>query len=179
MQNLWGGMYCGMYSFGMPLDLFGNKSDNTLLDIRGKITFKGRCSFGRGSKVIVDKQSSLVIGRNFNCTGRCNIETHKGLSFGDNCVLSWDITILDTDFHPIYNSSNEIQNHDKAINIGNNVWIGCKSTILKGVNIPNNVVVAAGMTLTNSTECENVIIGSSGANIRVLRKDIHRKAINI
>lgn len=57
------------YKFGFPMDLFRSRTDNTYLDFRGKVVFKGRCSLGKGSKVIVDRNGYVQFGRNFSCTG--------------------------------------------------------------------------------------------------------------
>ena len=49
---------------------------------------------------------------------------------------------MDTDFHKIYDLESNILNKDKAIEIGENVWIGCRCTILKGANIKRNSVIS-------------------------------------
>ena len=58
--------------------------------------------------------------------------------------LSWDILIMDTDFHHIIDAQGRVVNNPKPIRIGDRVWIGCRNTILKGVSICNDVVIAAG-----------------------------------
>lgn len=97
-----GDVHFGMVSFGFLLGGFRNHKDDTLIDIRGVVIFNGRCSLGKGSKVIVDTEGSLDFGKNFNCTAGLNLECKQSIKFGDGVVLAWDITILDTDFHPIY-----------------------------------------------------------------------------
>lgn len=72
---------------------------------------------------------------------------------------------MDSDFHKIFNMQNEIINLPSPVHIGNHVWIGCRSTILKGVNIPDNSVVAAGSVMTKSFSESYYIYG--GNNLRL------------
>ena len=79
---------------------------------------------------------------------------------------------MDTDFHKILNSDNTIINKEKPIHIGKYVWIGCRTTILKGVSIANNNVIAANSTITKSISTENCIIGR---NTEMLKTGIQWK----
>jgi maltose O-acetyltransferase len=52
----------------------------------------------------------------------------------------------------------------KPINIGNNVWVGMNSLILKGVSIGENSIVAAHSVVTKDIP-ENVLVGGNPARI--------------
>ena len=67
---------------------------------------------------------------------------------------------MDTDFHKIYDEIlNEQINEDEKVTIGNHVWIGCRTVILKGTLIGDNCIVAANSTLSKEFREENVILG--------------------
>lgn len=85
-------------------------------------------------------------------------------------MLSWDILCIDDDLHPIWDSENRRINFPKSIIIGNNTWIGARTTILKGVKLNDNTIVGAGSIITSSFEDENIIIG--GTPNKILKKDI-------
>lgn len=51
--------------------------------------------------------------------------------------------------------------NDKDVVIGNDVWMGCGVTILKGVHISNHCVIAAGAVVTKDVEPEYSIWGGS------------------
>ena len=59
-----------------------------------------------------------------------------------------------------------------AIAIGNHVWIGCKSTILKGVTIGDGSVIAAG-SLVNRNVPAHVLVG--GVPAKILKENVDWK----
>ena len=132
------------------------------------MTFKGCATIGRGSVIRVLEGGFLELGMNFNISGNSNIVCGKEIIIGKDCLLSWNILVMDTDFHKILDNDGEISNSPSPIIIGNSVWIGCDCKILKGVFLPNNCVVAAGSIITKKYEQEGIVVGSKG----VLKTDI-------
>lgn len=77
--------------------------------------------------------------------------------------MSWDLLIMDNDWHQVASTvDGRILNPSKPITIGNHVWIGCRSIILKGVSISDNVIVAANSTITRRVDKEFVAVSSNG-----------------
>lgn len=89
---------------------------------------------------------------------------------GNNSIISWDCLILDTDFHRIYKDGNII-NENKLIEIGNHVWIGAKSTILKGTKIADGSVIEAGNLCTGLLSDEKSIY--AGQPAKLIKKNIN------
>ena len=145
-------------------------------EVGGTLVINGGVSIGRGSRISIGKGAVLELGTNFTVTGTSSIICQKEITFGNDCLLSWDILIMDTDFHRIMNENNEIINHPAPINIGNHVWIGCRNTILKGVSIADNVIVSANGTLTKSVTENNCAVGGLGKDVIVLKRNITWKA---
>lgn len=167
-----GDIRTAMINIGFPLGGFRNRKDNTMIDIRGNAIFEGRCSLGKGSKVIVDSDGTISFGRNFNCTAGLNLECKKSIIFGDDCVLSWDITILDTDFHPIMDNMGKVLNPNKPVVIGSKVWIGYKTRIMKGVTIADNVVIASNSVVSRSVTETSSVVGNEGNQMKILRTNV-------
>lgn len=70
---------------------------------------------------------------------------------------------MDTDFHKIFDIDSDKQiNECRPICIGNKVWIGCRSTILKGIDIAEGNIIAANSLITGRCGKQNTIIGSKG-----------------
>lgn len=167
-----GDVHTAIVNIGFPLGGFRNKKDNTMIDIRGNVIFCGRCSLGKGCKMIVDRDGSIEFGRNFNCTAGLNLECKKSIRFGDDCVLSWDITILDTDFHPIMDSMGKVLNPNKPVIIGNKVWIGYNTKIMKGVTIADKMVIASNTVVSQSVIESSSVVGNAGNQIKILRTNV-------
>lgn len=163
----------GMVRFGQQL--LGTQDPyytRTIWEVTGNLIINGYACIGRGSKITIDKNATLFLGKKFVSTGNLHIICKKNISFGDNCLLSWDILMMDTDFHNIKDEGGIIINPPESIRIGNNVWIGCRNTILKGVNISDNNVIAASSTITRSFNEKNCIIGGHGKSAEVLKRKI-------
>ena len=142
---------------------YDRKRSRSIWQVSGTVAFGGKASIGHGSKLSV--RGNLTLGADFNMTAESTIVCAHQISFGNDCLLSWDILIMDTDEHPIINQDGIRTNPDKPIFVGNHVWIGCKCTLLKGTEIPNNTVVAAGTLLTSAFSGKNQIVGGNPPTI--------------
>lgn len=138
--------------------------------VNGTMIVKGKAVFGRGSEIFIAEAAVLTIGSNFSVTGLLSLNCLKSVTFGDDCLLSWGITILDSDFHKIFDAEGTQINHDQAISIGNKVWLGNNLIILKGVTISEGIVVGSGSVVAKSLDQEKAVY--AGNPPRVLRTDI-------
>lgn len=138
---------------------YDRKRSRGIWQVSGTVSFGGKVSIGHGSKISV--RGNLCLGDGFNMTAESTIVCAKEIRFGRDCLLSWDILVMDTDEHPLFNKDNERINPDKSILVGDHVWIGCKCVLLKGAEVPNNTVVAACTLLTSSFTGEHQVIGGN------------------
>lgn len=106
----------------------------------------------------------MIIGNNFCITAESQIVCQKQILIEDDVLISWECLIMDTDFHDIFVNDIKI-NDDKEIIIRKNVWIGCRSTILKGVEVYSGNVIAANTNLTRTIRKSNIIIGGNPGTI--------------
>lgn len=125
----------------------------------GNICFNGKCYIGLGSKIEVKKDAQLIIGKNVTFTGKSNIICSNKVSIGDNCLVSWDTLLMDSDSHTIY-TKNKNKNIDEPIIIGKHVWIGSKVTILKHTYIANDIIIASNSVVSGSYSDSNAILSN-------------------
>lgn len=126
----------------------------------GTIEFKGKATINTKSRIAC--AGHLIIGENCHFNGGSNIICWENICIGSNCFISWECLIMDTDFHDLKDKYNlNIINPNKPIVIGDHVWIGCRTTILKGTVIPPNSIIAACSVVTKKLKNEeSVYVGN-------------------
>ncbi|MGB4448592.1 MAG: acyltransferase [Cloacibacterium sp.] len=165
-SHITGGVRLGFESIG----IFDKKRSKGIWELKGNIIFEGTAFLGQGTKLFVDEAREFLFGNNFSLTGDSQIISQKKIVFGKDCLISWDCIILDTDFHKIYNEKEEFLNPPKEIIIGEHVWIGCRSSILKGSKIPDHSILGAGSILSKELTEASCIY--SGNPVKKLKENI-------
>jgi len=102
------------------------------------------------------RTARLKIGGKCSIGDRTEIHCGESITIGDRVVISWDCNILDRDYHSI-DATEELT---APVSIGNGVWIGCRSIILKGVSIGDGAVVAAGSVVTRDVPAHMLVAGN-------------------
>jgi len=155
------------------VSVFDTPGNKTIWDNNGEIVFKGKAGICQGTQI--SNSGRLTFGDQFMVTANSTIICQKAIEFGSEVLLSWDILIMDTDFHKIFENENEnhILNEPKPIQMGNHVWIGCGSTILKGSVLPDDAVIAAGSLISGdySNDAHKIIAGQG----KILKENIQWK----
>lgn len=117
-------------------------------------------TFGIGAKII--------IGNNVGLNGTSIAARSKIITIGDRTKIAPNVTIVDSDFHALWPPQNRELNPgfegDRDVSVGENVWIGMHSIILKGVRIGDNSIVGAGSIVTRDIP-PNCIAGGNPAKI--------------
>ena len=130
----------------------------------GLVSFEKRVFLYPGVRISVkgtsEDMAQLTIGQGTNIGDRTEIHVGKKVTIGRDCAISWDVCILDRDYHE-FNGEGEIK---EEILIGDKVWIGCRSTVLKGVTIGNGAVIAAGSIVTKDVSA-NCCVGGNPAKL--------------
>ncbi|NBD23594.1 acyltransferase [Paenibacillus glycinis] len=111
-----------------------------------------------------ERGAKIEIGDHTFINRRTEIMCRERVSIGQHCAISWDVTIMDTDYHHINGISLA-----RPVVIEDHVWVGCKSTILKGVTIGQGSIIAAG-SLVNRDVPPFSLVG--GVPARILKRDV-------
>jgi len=133
------------------------------------------CSFAIGVS------GSCSVG-DFTLMNGALVMAEERIEIGSHCLISWNVGIADSDFHPLAPAQRIIDAHALApffkdrpprpelrtmpVIISDNVWIGMNAIILKGVTIGENSVVAAGAVVTKSVPANVVVAGNPAVPVR-------------
>lgn len=86
------------------------------------------------------------------------------IKIGDGTMLGANVTIVDTDFHPVTHPRRRyapLADADRApVIIGKNVFIGTNSIILKGITIGDHAVIGAGSVVTRDIPARSIAAGN-------------------
>jgi acetyltransferase-like isoleucine patch superfamily enzyme len=152
------------------IGIFDGSRSKSIWEVSGNVIFEGKCDIGQGTKISVFKDASLSFGQDFKISAETSIICSNNIKFGQNCLLSWDILIMDSDMHIIVDMEDNQINYPQSIYLGDNVWVGCRTTILKGTSIPSNSVIAATSLVTGKMNKENCVYGDQP--LRILKTNI-------
>lgn len=143
----------------------------TVLDIynNGRLSINGSVSIGKGSKLMIGENALLEIGNLSSLNENSRIQCRNKVHIGERCAISWNVNILDTDEHNILLNGRQT-NHISQVFIGDHVWIGCNSTILKGTKIGESSIIASG-SLVNKNVSNNQLVG--GVPAKLIRDEVN------
>ena len=133
------------------------------------VSVYGGCSFSIGTK------GRCSVG-NFTLLNGALVMAEERIEIGSHCLISWNVGIADSDFHPLAPAQRIIDAHAIApffkdrpprpeirtapVVSSDNVWIGMNAVLLTGVTIGENSVVAAGAVVTKSVPANVVVAGN-------------------
>lgn len=122
---------------------------------KGQVSFCGRAVFAKGCSLRLN--GHLIFGENFSANKNCFISCTENICFGKNVLLGWNVNIRDSDGHSVY-FQNRKKTQQKAIIIGDHVWICSETHILKGSGIGNDSVIGYKSLLTKRFDENNVLV---------------------
>jgi Bacterial transferase hexapeptide (six repeats) len=113
--------------------------------------------------LIVDEGAELVLGSgHFNTGSRILCRTR--ITIGSACLFGPEVAIRDDDAHYFGDTPKSA-----PITIEDHVWVGMRSTILKGVTIGEGSVIAAGSVVTSDVPPHSL---AGGVPARVIKKEV-------
>lgn len=104
------------------------------------------------AEITVDRKAKVSIGSQFRQRSGSHIRIRKGakLKIGNNVSVNHGCMIV---------------SHEN-ITIGNNVWIGANSVILRGSSIGDGVVIGAGSVVKGSVPAKTIYIQKGRIELR-------------
>lgn len=125
-------------------------------------TGEERAKIGPGCSVFINGDFS--IGDSY-INGFSRIACSNEITIGDNCAVSWECEIMDSNGH--YIKYNGVSPESKsAVEICDNVWIGHSAIINKGVTIHEGSVVASGSVVVDDVPPNTLVAGNPAEVVR-------------
>lgn len=161
---------------GLYVDVRVQKENRPYVVVGERCDVNGTIVFERGTgKVSIGDGSSIGGGCLLICT------QPGGIKIGRNVMLSWDVVVMDSNAHSLDRRMRENDAddwrigvvrgqmggfktwHDVAsapVTIGDGVWIGFGSLIMKGVTIGDGAIIASHSVVTKDVPAYSVVGGN-------------------
>ena len=141
-------------NYGYPR---GNRNSFFIINKNARVHLYNKAEIAYDNTFSVASNAELIAGHFFTGVGANIICKHK-MTIGNNVMFGRDVCVFDSDYHDIYDSESNKINPDKEVIIGDNVWIGARSMVLKGSIIHDGAIVGANSSVAGIVEGKKVFI---------------------
>jgi acetyltransferase-like isoleucine patch superfamily enzyme len=154
-----------------------NMGKNSIIQIGDGVICRGVLCIEKGAK-----EARLQVGENVYIGDDCIISCMQSVEIGKLTMVAHGVQIFDNDSHPIDAFQREqdylkllgrlpearISVETAKIAIGERVWIGFNSAIMKGVSIGEGAIVAAMSVVTKDVPSWTLVAGNPARVIKEL-----------
>lgn len=120
-----------------------------------------------GSHIRVRKGAQLIIGSNTSVNHNCMIVCREKIEIGSDVQFSPNVMVYDHDHDfRAEGGVKSMKYKSSPIKIGNNVWIGANTIILRGAKIGDNAVIGAGCVVKGEIPAGAVFVQKKASEIR-------------
>lgn len=141
-------------TYGYPR---GNRNSFFIINKNANVHLYNRAEIAYDNTFSVAPDAELKAGYFFTGVG-ANIICRSKMTIGNNVMFGRDVCIFDSDYHDIYDMESNKINPDKEVVIGDNVWIGARSMVMKGSVIKEGAIIGANSTVTGLVEGNKVFL---------------------
>lgn len=119
------------------------------------------------------RNASIVIGPDTGISGG-SICAARHVSIGAGCLIGANVTIMDTNFHPIDGVDRRhlplpLPKLEDRVEIGDDVFIGTGAIILQGTRIGDHAVIGAGAVVSGAVDSGVIVAGNPARERRAIR----------
>ena len=168
-MRLWGIQYGKGCKFGGNMIFYRSPGSSIKIGNYCRFNSKSRYNFrGINHVCILQTSSSGSINIGDNC-GFSGVSIISGCSVfvGNNVLCGANVIIGDRNNHE--NIYKEFK--PEPVTIGDNVWIGMNSVVMKGVSIGENTIIGANSIITKSIPANVIAVGSPCRIIKERKND--------
>ncbi len=150
----------------------GAELSDLVIYIRGNnhvLKIANNCEYKSGSVWFEDHDCQIVIGQytTIESAHLAVTEPNSKITIGEDCMFSRDIEFRTGDSHTIIDlESKKRINPAQDIEVGNHVWIGARSIILKGARIGSNSIIGINAIVTSDVPSHSIAAGIPAKEIK-------------
>jgi acetyltransferase-like isoleucine patch superfamily enzyme len=141
------------------------------LGSRSNVAIGPHCLLGH-LLIHTEDSAEVVIGpaSAFNGAVRFLLHEPGRISLGEFCLFGGDVDVTISDMHSILDAASGARlNPARDVTLGDRVWVGQRSMILKGVTIGHDAIIGAGAVVTRSVPAHCIAAGNPA---RVVRRGV-------
>ncbi len=119
--------------------------------------------------IYMDRAAVLDIGTTVGFNGIVRLSMHEPgrIAIGDGCLFADQVEISISDMHSIIDAGTRARiNPAKDIIMGNRVWVGNRSMIMKGVTLADGAIIGAMSVVTRNVPSNCVVAGNPAKVVR-------------
>ena len=178
LVKLGGTVELARYQFGSvrlgpaDVDVFPDGGRPGVWRVEGRVRMGDGVRIGPGTSIVCTGE--LDIADHVLTNARVSIYCAKQIVIGRDTLISWDVTLVDNDFHKLYDADKNWINPPAPIIIGERAWIGFGATIAKDTRLAAGTVIGAGAVVRGVFNDANCVL--SGNPARLVRRGVIRDA---
>jgi acetyltransferase-like isoleucine patch superfamily enzyme len=165
----------GMIGFGQSFELMKKEQGVSEIYLAGTLVCNGNVHFGKDYLIFIGFNSYCEIGDMFALGSRGKLLCYEKIIFGESVRIGFESQIIDSNFHPILDlKTGKKKPLTSPIKIGNNNWVGNRTSIMQKTITPNNCIVASNSLCNKDYSAfgNNILIG--GIPVKLIRTEISR-----
>ena len=113
------------------------------------------------------RAAGVQIGQNTMISLRAKIDCHRGrVIIGNDCHITYGCVILSHD-----GAAKQLRKNDDGegiVVLGDNVFVGVNSVVLRNVTIGDNSVIGAGSVVTEDVPSSSVVAGNPARVVKII-----------
>ena len=166
----------GFKSYGVPIVDVRNGRIRIRKNFRLKNGLNSNTIGFSSPCVLVADNANLTIGNNVGLSQTALVACGADIVVGDNVLFGSGVKVYTTDFHSLdYMDRRVPENLSRTksapVCIGNDVFIGAGSMILKGVSVGDRAIIGAGSVVSKNVPSDEIWAGNPAKCVRKIDKD--------
>ncbi|MBC8207542.1 MAG: acyltransferase [Kiritimatiellaeota bacterium] len=112
--------------------------------------------------IAVYKNATMVLGGGYMNAGS-QLRCSKSITVGKGATIARQVIVIDSDSHQLLDNKHVV---DQMVSVGDHVWLGTRTMVLKGVTIGEGAIVAAGAVVTKDVAAKTIVAGIPAKCVR-------------